>query len=187
MKWSLRTGLFICIMLLVPVAFAQTEEGQGMPPMGAPPEMKAMAFLLGDWDVAMKMKASDTSDVMTEFKGISHCVSMLDGCMYQMDFETDFGGMIMKGLSFLTFDRETGNWQNAWIDNMVGRIALYEGKMQNDTITVAGKDLYQGKEYLTQLKTFNITPTKYDWLMESSLDNGTTYFVMGTATYTKRQ
>jgi hypothetical protein len=175
------------MMLAVPAVFGQSEEGQGMPAMGAPPEMKAMAFLIGDWDVAMKMLESDTAKVMTEFKGVSHCTSMLDGCMYQMAFETDYGGMIMKGLCFMTFDRETGNWQNVWVDNMIGRIALYEGKMQNDTITLAGKDLYQGKEYLTRLKTFNITPTKYDWLMESSLDGGKTYIVMGTATYTKRQ
>jgi hypothetical protein len=155
--------------------------------MWAPAEMKAMAFCVGDWDVVMKMKASDTSDVMTEFKGVSHCISLLDGALLQTDFETDFGGMLMKGLSFLAFDRETGNWQNAWVDNMSARIALYEGKMQNDTMILSGKDLYQGKAYLTRIKTFNITPTKYDWLMESSLDGGKTYIVMGTATYTKRQ
>ena len=186
MKLSQRICILICLMSLASLAMAQGEQGQNMPPMGQPPEMKTLAYLPGDWDAIMKMKMSDTSTAWTEFKGTAHCTSLLDGCIYQTEFEADMGGMKIKGMSFIAFDRETGRWQNVWIDNMSARISIYEGERKNDTLTVVGKDLYMGKEYLSRIMIFNESSTSYEWKMESSLDGGKTFIPMGSAVYTKR-
>lgn len=190
MKWGLRIGLLICAVFLASPAMAQDSKEAGssaMPPMGQPLEMKSLAHLVGDWDVAMKMKMSTADTAWTEFKGISRCTSILDGCAYQTDFEADMGGMKMKGLDIMTFDRETSKWQVIWIDNMAARISIYEGFRSHDTTIVMGKDLYMGKEYISRILTYNETPQSYDWLMESSLDGGKTFIPMGMAKYTKRQ
>ncbi len=186
MKLCLRISFLICCLSIASLAIAQGEQSQGMPQMGQPPEMKTLAYLLGDWDVDMKMKMSDTSTTWTDFKGTAHCTSLLDGCTYQTDFETDMGGMKMKGMSLISYDREASRWQNVWIDNMTARITIYEGERKNDTLTVMGKELYMGKEYLTRILTFNETPSRYEWKIESSLDGGKTFIPMGFATYIKR-
>ncbi len=158
-----------------------------MPPMGPPPQMKDISFLVGDWDVAMKMNMGDTSDNWVESKGTCKYTNIIDGCAIQMFYEGEFGGMKFAGTGITCYDRETGKWQSAWIDNMGARIGLYEGDRVNGVMTLTAKDRYAGQQFLSRNTTYNETEKSFDWKMETSRDDGKTWKTMGLATYTKRQ
>ena len=67
-------------------------------------------------------------------------------------------------------------WQQTWVDNMGGYIAL-TGKYENNemTLTTAPQKLPDGKEIISRMVFFNITRGNFDWRWQSTTDNGTTW------------
>ena len=155
-----------------------------MPAMGAPAEMKQVAFMIGDWDASMKFNMGDTTK-WTETKSTSTVTPVLDGAALMSTFSGLMMGMPFKGIGYTCFSRETGKWQMSWLDNMGAAMSLYTGTMKDGKLVVSGEDMYQGKPMLSKLTYFNMSDSKYDWLMEISMDGGKTYMPSMRATYTK--
>jgi len=167
---------------------AKPEQPTGMPPMGPPEELKQVAYLVGTWDCAMKMKAEMTSDKMSDSKGSATYAYILEGAAITMAFDGEaMPGMKFKGYGIQTWDRENKCWQMTWTDNMSARTSLYTGQHTGDQTVFQGEDQMMGMKYLSRISSFNEKPTSFDWKMEMSMDGGKTWMVMGTATYTKRK
>jgi hypothetical protein len=186
----MRRFVVLSIILMLGVAAMAADSTKtaqtGMPPMGPPPEMKLVAFLVGTWDATMKFTMGDTTK-WEESKGVSKWEPIADGAALLNTFESSMMQMPMKGYAMTAFNRETGKWQTSWLDNMMASISLYQGDFTNGKLTVAGEDMMQGKKYITRITMYNITPTSFDQLFEVSADGGKTFMVNGKGTYAKRK
>lgn len=159
-----------------------------MPPMGQPEQMKEFAWKVGDWDVEMQWRMSDTTDHWVSNKGVANYKYVLDGCALMMTYKSEgFMGMPFDGLLLENYNRTSGKWQSIWIDNMDASLTYYEGGMIDDAyVLVSNEVLYEGKKVTSRMTTYNMTEKKCDWKMEMSADGGKTYWVSGKATYTKK-
>lgn len=179
-------------ILAVGVMAADKPTGQtapeSMPQMGPPAEMKQIANLVGVWDYVMMMKMDMASDKMEKTTGNMTYAYILDGAAMSALYDGDeMMGMKYKGLGIQTYDREMKRWQMTWTDNMSGRTSMYTGQHEGDKTTVEGEDMMAGQKMLSRITTFNEKPTSFDWKMESSMDGGKNWMVVGTATFTKRK
>ncbi len=179
----------IAVLALGGVVVAQQEapQDQQMPPMGPPEEMKKCAALVGNWNAAMQMRMGPDAP-WEEFPGTSRYELALDGGALMMHHEATFAGMPMPfhGLGIQTWDRETKQWQMVWIDNMACRTTLYTGPAEKDGKTVVtGEEMWNGMKMISRITTYNEKPDSFDWLMETSMDGGQTWFESGKATYTR--
>ena len=184
--------VFAMAMLAIGVMAEDQPAGQGapegMPQMGPPAEMKQIAGLVGVWDYVMMMKMDMASDTMEKMTGNITYAYILDGAAMSSQYEGDeMMGMKFKGFGIQTYDREMKRWQMTWTDNMSGRTSIYTGQHEADKTTVEGEDMMGGQKMLTRITSFNEKPTTFDWKMESSMDGGKTWIVVGTATFTKRK
>ena len=188
LKSLFKASFILATCLLVGGVAAQEQQGSapfGMP--GPPQQMKDMAFLAGVWDVDMKMKMSDTASEFTPTKGTCRYESILDGSALQMIYEGEMMGMMFKGFGLQCFNRETNKWQMTWSDNIGSCISFYEGDMKDGVLSVSGIDRYQGMEFVTKISASNMTPARFDWKMEMSMDGGKTFMTNATAVYTKKK
>ena len=169
--------LFIiaCAIIMPMVSMAQEET----PPMGPPEEMKNLEFLVGDWEAEMEF-LMDTTQGWVKSTGTCTYSYILDGAALKM-------GMPFKGLSFETYDRENKQWQSVWVDNMGARTTMMTGVRENNGSVFENKDKYKGVVMMNRMTTSNETKTSFDWLMESSMDDGKTWFENGRAKYTKKK
>lgn len=179
-------ALFLCSMPVLAQEKSEAAATKEDPRVGPPPQMKEIAYLVGVWDVDMKMRMSDTATTFTDTKGVCRYESIVDGSVMKMTYEGQFMGMNFKGFGLQCFNRETGKWQSVWSDNVSSSMSLYEGEKKDGILTLTGVDRYQGMEFLTRISTFNETPTRFEWKMENSMDGGKTYMLSATAVYTKR-
>ena len=164
------------------------EEPQPVPPVpqvGAPPEMKQIAMVEGPGDLTIQMRM-DPKAPWTETKAVSVNKLILDGCAMEQSYSGELLGLPFSGVNLTCYSRALGKWQNSWIDNLAGAISLYEGDFVDGKLTVAGVDKMPGMTVLSRSTTYNITPKQYEWLMENSFDNGTTWLETMKAVFTKR-
>lgn len=176
----------LCLTLMA-IAIAQEKTESATPEMGAPKEIKELSWLVGTWDVVMKTKWDPTATDWAEEKGTATYSYAVDSSAIMMHYLGMTMGMPFKGLMVQAFDRETKMWQSSWVDNFSARLVLYTGTRANGKTVLTGEDLMQGQNMTTRMTTFNETPTKFEWSMESSMDGGKTFMTAATAVYTKRK
>lgn len=187
LKRALMMGMMMVMALIAGLAVAADEDtpldqGQQMPPMGPPAEMKECAALVGNWEAASEWRMSPEAEWQPS-KGTAHFEYILDGGALFMQYAdtTMMPGMKFEGVGVQTYDRENKHWQMTWTDNMGCRTSIFTGTR---TVMTA-EDPYMGQMMLSRITTSNETPTSYDWLIENSMDGGKTWFESGKSKYTK--
>lgn len=172
------------------VAVAQDNsksEPQGMPPMGPPEEMKMCAGMAGTWDGVLKFQMAPTDTTWMESPTVVTFAYILGGAAMEMKYEGSMMGMPFQGLGVEAYDRETKQWQMTWIDNMAARISFYNGERTKDGSVYSGPEQMMGQEYIGRITVTNATASSFDWKGENSMDGGKTWWLWGTAKYTKRK
>ncbi len=188
----LMLSIPVILAALVLVGSIQAEDQkmspeQAMMQMGPAPEMKQLDFLVGTWNVDMKVKMMPTDTAWAEAKGTATYQYILNGCVQQSTYKTSMMGMPFEGFMLQGYNADLKKWQVVWADiTGGGRISNYTGEKVGDSTIMTGTELYMGQEILTKIISYNETPTRFDWKMESSLDGGKTTMVVGTAVYTKQ-
>lgn len=180
-----RLMLFVALLAMLGLGSAAVS-AQEMP-TGPPEEMKQLAWLVGEWDVDMDMNMGDTVESWVNSKGTCTYQYVLGGYALSFRYESEFMGNPFIGLGTECYDRETGNWQMSWIDNMAGRMNLYTGALGDNKAVFTGTDVWQGQEYLARLTTYDETDAKFMWMVEMSTDGGKSWAITGKATYTKKK
>lgn len=187
-KSMIVAGLMAALILAVG-AMAQEEKPVDQPnmDMGAPVQMKQVAFMVGIWDVSMQYRMSPEAK-WTEAAAVNTNNFILDGCVLESDFEGDMDGMPMHGISMTTYSRGLGQWQTMWTDNSGMGMSLYTGDFADGKMVSGGTDVMpDGTKVRARVTSYNITDTSYDWMMEMSTDDGQTWYTSMKAKYTKRQ
>jgi len=180
-------GTILMIALSAAWSMAQEPTEKEMPPMGAPQQMKELAFLEGFWNVDMEWRDNENPETWNKEKAVCSCKSILSGCAIETKFQGTMMGMPFEGYMLDSYDRDKQQWQSLWIDNMAGKMSFYTGNKDSDKMILTGEEMWQGQKYFSRITTFNYTPTSYEWTMENSFDNGQTWQAVGKAKYTKRQ
>jgi hypothetical protein len=177
----------LAITSVVAVAQDHTEQPQGMPPMGPPDEMKMCAGMAGVWDGVLKFQMAPTDTTWMESPTVVTLAYILGGAAMEMKYEGTMMGMPFHGYGIEAYDRESKQWQMTWIDNMAARISFYNGVRTKDGSVYSGQEKMMGQEYIGRITVSNATATSFDWMGENSMDGGKTWWVWGTAKYTKRK
>jgi len=177
----------ICLVVLGCVALltaAPALAQEGMPPMGAPEEMKLITKMDGQYDVAFKFRMDPTAEYQ-ESQANCTISTILDGSCQQMEFSGAMMGMPFQGIGWTTYSRGLGKWQTTWVDNMGASISYYLGEMMDGKMVFEGEETApDGSKWHSRNTTFNITDDSFDWKMEMSTD-GEEYFTTAMATYTR--
>jgi|GEM_PF-544857 len=187
---------FGMIAVIIGAAAIAGEEQQGskskemtsaeMPPMGPPEEMKMLESVVGVYDVEQQWRMDPSSEEWETSTGVATYKMILDGAAMQHTFESQMMGMPYQGLGLIAFNRETGKWQQTWLDNMGAQISYYEGDYKDGQMVSSGEEKWQGQTYLARITVYNMEPAGFDWKYEMSTDGGKTYYTSGKAHYSKR-
>jgi hypothetical protein len=159
---------------------------QAMPAMGPPTEMKQVKFLIGEWVVKGKMKMQPTDTNWMDLTATASYKMIAGGAALQMEYKGPMMGQDFIGIAFRTYDRETKQWQQAWVDNFGARISIYTGGKKGDKWVFSGEDKYGGMTMLGRTTEYDINEGSFKFKMESSVDGGKTWFTGVEATYTKK-
>lgn len=157
-----------------------------MPPMGPPPQMKEIAYVVGVWDVAGQIFMDPASDNGMAFSAVATFEYALDSAAMLLHYSSRMMGMPYHGMSVTTFDRHKNQWQEVWLDNMSARISLMTGQQVDNHRIMQGADFYMGQDLLSRQTSYDITPTAFKWKFEQSGDDGKTWRTLMTAVYTKQ-
>src|SRR6476620_6668807 len=124
-------------------------------------EASQFDFWVGDWQLTW----NDTSH------GTNKISKILDGCGVQENFYDP--SMNYKGQSWSVYNPTAKIWQQTWVDNQGGYIAL-TGKYENGEMTLSTqpRKLPNGKEIISRMVFYNIQPNMFDWRWEATTDNG---------------
>lgn len=151
-----------CIFFALIIFFAFSSHGQNsnnQKPCSAP-EASQFDFWVGSWDLSW----NDTSH------GTNTMQKIMDGCAVNENFYDP--AMKYSGSSWSMYNPQLKIWQQTWIDNQGGYIAL-SGKFENNemTLTTQPQKLPNEKEIISRMVFYNITPANFDWRWESTKDN----------------
>ncbi|MEO8112359.1 MAG: hypothetical protein ABI594_20090 [Ginsengibacter sp.] len=158
MKKCLFFALFICAASL-----SNAQNSNSQKPCSAP-EAAQFDFWVGQWDLTW----NDTSH------GTNRVLKIMDGCTVNENFYDP--EIKYSGSSWSMYNPQLKMWQQTWIDNQGGYIAL-SGKFENNEMTLATQPqkLPNGKELISRMVFYNITPASFDWRWESTKDNEATW------------
>ena len=114
----------VATLVLTTPVYAQQQQQ----PTCQAPEYRAFDFWIGEWDVYAKTGAK---------AGDSKISLILDSCIILEEW-TSAGsnqGIRFAGKSFNTWNRNTKQWQQTWVDNTGGSIEYLEGKYDDQKIS----------------------------------------------------
>jgi len=186
MKLRILMTVFAVLMLALP-AMADHHEKAGemaMGPMGPPEELKELAYMEGEWDVAMKFRMGPDTPWM-ETTGTTTYKHVLDGGAIHATFQADMMGMPMTGHQIYTYDREQNRYESIWIDSMACRTSHSAGQLEGDTLVLKGTDLHMGKEYEVKMIQTRKSDDMFTFTMKMNMD-GENWFTGMEMTYTKK-
>lgn len=155
--------LQFCFVLIFIACSAFGQQMAPEKPCSAP-EASQFDFWVGDWELTW----NDTSH------GTNSIHKIMDGCTLQENFYDP--AMNYSGSSWSVYNPRVQLWQQTWVDNNGGYIAL-TGNFQNNemTLTTAPRKMKDGNEIISRMVFYNISAEKFDWRWESSTDKGASW------------
>jgi len=159
--------LFLPALLSV-TAFAQAQTPPAPPPDCKAPEYRQFDFWLGDWNVPAPKGQPD---------GHSHIETILAGCVISENWR---GGSGFEGKSYNIYNRETGHWEQYWVDVSGARLHLVGGLVDGKMILGGVQDKPDAQTGIAQRERITWTPNadgSVRQLWESSKDDGKTWSV----------
>jgi hypothetical protein len=178
----------IAMVLLVTPAIADHHEGgkdaAAMPAMGKPAELDALAYMHGEWAVDMSYMNEAGEWVATT--GTATSTSVLNGCANRMDFEAEMMGMPFKGVDHTTFNRETGQYESVWMDDMSAKMSVMSGNFEGDALVMTGIDMWQGMKYHSKAVSKKVSDDEVSFVMSMSMDGGETWMENMKMTYKRK-
>ena len=135
------------------------------------PKYTEFDFWIGDWTVYNQQNA---------IAGFSKISKILENCVILEEWTsatTLKNGMYYSGKSYNTYDANSGEWQQCWVDNVGGSTEFLNGKYENDALVFTTdsfkKDTINSAK--RRLTFFNLEKDKVRQLGEISLDDGKTW------------
>lgn len=178
----MASRVFLIALLSVPaVVGAQHTAAAPAPAPSAPPEARQHDFLVGQWDLIVKVPATSLATRihgMPKLVGTWKAWRAFDGYGIEDELRiTDAAGNPMNLTHSLRFyDRTSRRWTVTALD-------VYRGKVTTLTATWAEGRMHQeskgvdqdGKAYLSRARFSDITPSGFTFQQDRSPDDGKTW------------
>ena len=127
-------------------------------------ECKQFDFWIGEWNLTYNDTSHATNRITKE----------MDGCLIHEHFNDPQNKYI--GESWSVYNPQKKIWQQTWVDNQGGYIALTgefkDGKMVLNTALQLMPD---GTKKQSRMVYYNITQNSFDWDWEATTDEGKTW------------
>ena len=153
----MKSLYFLCYVF----AFVTTK-AQNTKPCSAP-QIKQFDFWIGDWDLTW----SDT------LHGTNWIEKIMDGCTLQENFYDPHNKYV--GKSWSVYNPNKKEWQQTWVDDGGGYIALTGGMVGDSMVLTAQETTTPRGKTKSRMVYYNITPQSVLWNWESSADGGITW------------
>lgn len=171
-----RLSLTIAILLLTTMDLAaQTSQNAASPKPCTIEGSKhrQFDFWVGDWDVKVGGKQAGTNEVKL----------ILGDCVV---FENWTGAGGMNGKSFNFFNRNTGKWNQTWVDDRGGALE-FQGELIDGAMRFRGETRdAKGALIMQKLSFFPLAEKQVRQLWESSTDDGKTWSTVFDGIYIRK-
>ena len=154
-------------------------------PRAIPSQVRKIASFEGKWNVMLSVRPEPSGDWL-ESKATCVMRLILDGAGIEQDFEGRMIDRPFLGKGLIAHNRFTGKWQHVWTDNLAGHISVYEGDFRDGELTLFGREISDGGEFSVRIRWYNIEPDRFDWVLETSVDENSWGPVM-KAVYTRKK
>lgn len=157
----------INLILLLVIGFSSNGQTNNQQPCSSQ-QASEFDFWVGDWNLTWN----------DSLHGNNRIEKIFGNCTIHENFSDP--RMNYLGQSWSVYNANYKQWQQTWIDNQGGYIALTGGKIGDSMIlstaerTVPVKISPTGK-MINRMIFYNIKPDSFDWSWEASTDGGTTW------------
>ena len=170
-RTNVRLGISIIAALWLGVGVPDIARAQApvvnAPPCAAP-EYRQFDFWIGAWEV---------SDPKGKPLGRSRVEAILDNCVLLENWNSATG---FAGKSFNLYNRDTGKWEQFWVDQSGARLHLSGGLVDNAMVLRGVQDKPNAETKQTQHERITWTPNadgSVRQVWETSKDDGATWAV----------
>lgn len=146
------------------------------------PVYRQFDFWLGEWE-AYGLNGKKAGD--------SKISLILDSCIVLEEWTSASmnRGIRYAGKSFNTYNRQTRQWQQTWVDNAGGSTEYLEGKFENNKLVFRTKPFAYSKDTMAirQLSFYHLGPDKVRQHGEISKDGQRTWVTEYDLEYRRRK
>jgi len=128
------------------------------------PESRQLDFWLGDWDLTY----GDGG------KGRNRISKILDGCAILEEF-SGAPGVQLDGRSVSMFDRTSGRWKQAWVDNSGAYLDFVGSTDNGNPVFSREATARDGRKFLQRMIFIDVKPQGFTWLWQRSDDGGASW------------
>ncbi len=178
---SIRRFSVLLALVLVPVSLAAQHGGGGPPVTAAPKEASQFDFLLGEWELTVKLapttlaqRIHGTPKLVATWKA----ARALDGWGISDELRiTDAAGNPMTlSHSVRLFDQTARQWKISAIDVYRARFTSVTGDWQNGEMHIASQGTSpDGKPTMARTRLYDIKPDSFKFEQDRSEDGGKTW------------
>lgn len=157
--------LYILVVICSAItSFSQTPNQKAC----SSPEASQFDFWVGDWIATW----SDT------LHGTNHIEKMLGNCTVHENFSDPNKNYL--GQSWSVYNANYKKWQQTWVDNQGGYIALTGGLVGDSMVLTTTErsvptTVSPSGKIVTRMVYYSIKPDSFDWSWEASIDSGQTW------------
>lgn len=150
---------------------------------GMPEESSQFDFLLGEWETVARRFRPDGGRI-GEYTG-SWTAKRLNGGRIMFD---DYRATMPNGPEFAymatlrTYSPRTKHWEMTFlIAHQPQLVTKFRGQRKDGEMQLTGEGVtLDGQPVLARVRFFDITPESFEWMNESSLDGGKTWWCDNT-------
>jgi hypothetical protein len=144
--------------------------------------LKPLEVLLGDWNVDANMRLSKTGP-WEKTKATSHFKKSVGESIFEEEYAGTKEGRVFTFRTWLANDNRSKRYQRVSVDSDHGVLVLYEGLLQNDTLTLLTQ--MQMPQYTLHLRVQYLFISNDKFMAESSrsTDGAKTWDTTSQLTY----
>ncbi len=148
-------------------------------------ETKEFDFMLGEWRGVEKVATAGKEGAITSTSKIQ-VKKVLNGCAIQEDWEfEDRGKRLFNATLLRSYNAETRKWLLSYVDDQLNH-QFYEGHKESGQWRFLRERLVEGKPVLVRITWTSASHHKVEQTIERSEDNGKTWAVRATVSYSRQ-
>lgn len=173
-----------CLLLLPVMAAAQQHRagaGSGPPPSTAPREASQFDFLVGQWEITARPRATTLAariHGVPRMTGTWKAWRGLDnwGIEDELRIVDGSGNPLSLAHSVRVFDATAQKWSQTTLDVYRGRFSTATAEWQNNAMVLMSQGTDQeGRAFTGRTRFTDITPTSFKFQQDRSFDAGRTW------------
>jgi Protein of unknown function (DUF1579) len=178
MKHNLQTN-FICFCLILFPFYSNSQ-------IISEEEFKPLNFLAGEWRIEVDARLSkqgpwEKSEQQSVIK------KSVGNTIFEEELSGSRQGRTFIAKSWLANDNRTKLYQKTFVDSDHGVLVLYEGKLENDLLTLLKESEINGVRLMHRMQYKFISNDTFTIETARSIDKGLTWDRTGTSTYLRKK